>query len=424
MNKNWLPLCLLAVLAACKTGNDISNTISVSNPSAVKLKDKPVIIARQSLKQTEGSLLPLIVTTAGDTIQAQLDDLNKDGEWDQLFFVADFKPNEQREFQLSWCKDAVPSTPRSHIRFGVRQTEQSRVEPALSDTFYADQLPGVIGYQHYQTDGPTWENDKVGFRIYLDGRNSFDVFGKKVSYITSDSIGIGKDGHTENNYSEMKDWGMDILGVGNSVGIGGIGLQVKDSLLRLGVTEQDSLNNVDTTICNVLSNGPVHSVLEFDYRNWHPADRNYDANINTSIWPGMYAYQNTVQLKHLKGDETLVIGLVNSNTTKQVQEVSINDKWIALFTHDKQSMNKTWYMGLALILPKEQYLGYMEAPKTGKLSNTFLAKMKAVNEQPLTYYAVATWELSDPKFSDEAYFRNYITQLGQQLNTELKITIK
>lgn len=81
-------------------------------------------------------------------------------------------------------------------------------------------------------------------------------------------------------------------------------------------------------------------------------------------------------------------------------------------------------MGLALILPKEQYLGYMEAPKTGKLSNTFLAKMKAVNEQPLTYYAVATWELSDPKFSDEAYFRNYITQLGQQLNTELKITIK
>jgi hypothetical protein len=422
MNRRLIPVCLLVIMAACKNSSETSHTITVKNTSTEELKSKPVILQK---KQVPGSHtgFPLITTANGDTIASQLDDLDRDGNWDELFFVADFKPEEERQFRLSWSDATIKTTPKAHIRFGVRQTENSTVQPALSDTFYADQLPGVIGYQHYQTDGPTWENDKVGFRIYLDGRNSIDVYGKKVSYITSDSIGIGKDGHTENNYSEMKDWGMDILGVGNSVGIGGISLKVKDSLARLGVTEQDSLNNVDSTICNIISNGDTRSILEFDYRNWKPIDRNYHVKITTSIWPGMYAFQNTINLQDLQANDTLLIGLVNSNTTKPAEEINVNDKWVVLLTHDQQSINKTWFMGMALILPKEQYAGFFDAPKQGRLSNTFLAKMNAKNNQPLTYYAVAAWELSDPGFKDPVYFKNYVTNLTKQIDASLKITV-
>lgn len=425
MNRKLIPACLLfAGFISCNTNNSPVNTITVTNDSSVSLNDKPVIIKRQALANIpQENRFPLVTTNTGDTVAAQLDDTDRDGKWDQLFFVADFKPREERKFQLSWTDAPIKLNPRSHIRFGVRQTMDSHVEPAISDTFYADQLPGVIGYQHYQTDGPTWENDKAGFRLYLDGRNSIDVFGKKVSYITSDSIGIGKDGHTENNYSDMKDWGTDILAVGNSVGIGGVSLLIKDSLARLGVTEQDSLNNVDTTIFNIVSNGPVHSLMEFDYRGWKALNRNYHATMNTSIWPGMYAFQNTVSLQNLTGDETLVVGLVNSNTTRPLKEIFINDKWVVLLTHDQQSVNKTWWLGLALILPKEDYLGYMEAPKQGKLSTTFLAKLKVKNGQPVTYYAVAAWELSNEQFKDEAYFTDYVHNLTEQLAAGLKITV-
>jgi hypothetical protein len=410
------------LLAACENNRSDGNTIMVKNTSSEELKNKPVMVQRKELPGRPTGF-PLITTIIGDTIPAQLDDLDRDGNWDELFFVADFKAGEERKFALRWIDSPVQTTPKTHIRFGVRQTENSRVEPALSDTFYADQLPGVIGYQHYQTDGPTWENDKAGFRIYLDGRNSIDVYGKKVSYITSDSIGIGKDGHTENNYSEMKDWGMDILAVGNSVGLGGISLKAKDSLARLGVTEQDSLNNVDSTVCNVVSNGNVRAILEFDYRNWKPLSRNYHVKTTTAIWPGVYAFQNTVNMQGLQQNDTLLIGLVNSNTTKAAEEININDRWIILLTHDQQSINKTWYLGMALIVPKEQYAGFIDAPKQGKLSNTFLAKMNAKNDQPLTYYAVAAWELSDPEFKDPAYFRNYVSNLAKQIDASLKITV-
>ena len=54
------------------------------------------------------------------------------------------------------------------------------VAPATEEVLPANEVYKALGYQRYQTDGPSWENDKVGFRHYLDGRNSKDVFGKKT----------------------------------------------------------------------------------------------------------------------------------------------------------------------------------------------------------------------------------------------------
>jgi hypothetical protein len=90
------------------------------------------------------------------------------------FFVTNLDARAEESLHLSWLNQQIQFEKRSGVRFGVRQTKASQVKPEISDTFYADQLPAVIGYQHYQRDGPTWENDKIAFRIYLDGRNSID----------------------------------------------------------------------------------------------------------------------------------------------------------------------------------------------------------------------------------------------------------
>jgi hypothetical protein len=415
--------CAIIFFAACNKKTP-SHQVIIANNSATALKDKAVKINRSDLKDVpEGISFPLITTRSGDTIAAQLDDTNADNAWDELFFVTDIAPNATDTFTLAWTDSPIKFEKRTNIRFGVRQTKEDIVKPALSDTFYADQLPGVIGYQHYQTDGPTWENDKVAFRLYLDGRNSVDVFGKTVSYMTPDSVGIGRDGTTENNYSVMKDWGTDILGVGNSVGIGGISLLIHDSLARLGITEKDSVNNVDSTMFDIVTRGPVRSVMKFTYKNWKPLDRDYFVQATASITPGTYAFKNSVKFDHLKGDETMLVGLVNSNTDHKLTEIVVNDQWVVLLTHDKQSYNKEWYMGMALILPKNVYQGYMEAPKTGSLSTTFLAKLKIENNKPVDYYAVAAWELSDKQFQDSAYFTKYVTNLTEQLTAEIKVTI-
>lgn len=406
-----------------KKGQSVKKII-LTNTSSFNLTDKAIAINREQLLPIRSdAAYPLLIDQRGDTIPTQLDDLDGDGHWDELFFVINLPGDEQDTFDLSWINTAIKFKKRTTVRFGMRPTFDSKISPATIDTFYADQLPGVIGYQHFQTDGPTWENDKVGFRLYLDGRNSIDVFGKTVSYMTPDNVGIGKDGVTENNYSVMKDWGTDILDVGNSVGIGGISLLINDKLARLGVTEKDSLDNVDTTIFKIISKGPVRSLMKVTYKDWKPNDRNYFAEETISMWPGMYGFRNSVRLTNLTSNDTLVVGLVNSNTNQKLTEITINDKWVALITDDKQSVNKQWWLGLALVLPRKNYAGYFEAPKSGAVSKTYLGKLKVQNNEPVNYFAFAGWELSDKRFSDPDYFKKYIVGFFNQLSVEVKVKV-
>jgi hypothetical protein len=399
-------------------------TITLTNTTSIALKDKGIEIKRKDLpKMPAGNFHPLIINHNGDTLAAQLEDLNGDHSWDKLFFVADLKAYKKASFKFRWSDKEPVFTKRTSIRFGVRKNRESKVVPSVADTFYANQLPGVIGYQRYQTDGPTWENDKVGFRQYLDGRNSIDVFGKKISDITPEDVGINEAGVTEPNYSAMQVWGTDILHVGNSVGLGGSALLIGDSIARLGITEQDSLNNVDSTFCHIVTEGPVRSELQVDYRGWKPLNRNYSLEQNTSITPGNYAFKNELLFNNLQGDETLLVGLVNSRTSQKLSEVYIDDNCVVLLTHDKQSVNKEWWLGLAVILPRKNYLGFIEAPKTGIVSSSFFGKLKVENNKPVTYFAVAGWELSDSRFKDPANFKKYVKDLAKQLSAPVTIKI-
>jgi len=42
-------------------------------------------------------------------------------------------------------------------------------------------------------EGPGWESDKVAYRIYLDGRNALDIFGKKTPDLVLSKVGRGDD---------------------------------------------------------------------------------------------------------------------------------------------------------------------------------------------------------------------------------------
>jgi hypothetical protein len=241
-----------------------------------------------------------------------------------------------------------------------------------------------------------------------------------MAKISPETVGLDKAGAVVDNYHVMEPWGRDILAVGNSVGLGGYGLMVNDSLLRLGITVNDTLNNIERTHFKILEEGPVYSALKYQFHNWEAMDRNYTVDEISSIWPGMYAFKNEVTFKNLQGDEVMGIGLPNSNTDKPIQQLNSNGKFVILYTHDLQTYDKTWWLGMALILPKNAFIGTAQAPGEGNFSNSFIAKMKVANETPISYYAVAGWELSDVRFKDENEFKEYTMQLADQLGVEIK----
>lgn len=408
----------------CTSGKKDQTTITLSNNSEVDLKQKAVSIKKDEIKIIpEETVFPLLITEKGDTIPCQLDDTDGDKLWDNLFFVVDITSGEKITLILSWIDESITYSPQTSVRFGKREAKDLPVKPLESDTLNANEVHAALGYQPYQTDGPSWENDKVGFRHYFDGRNAKDFFGKKVSYMSPDSVGINAEGAVEDNYHVMHEWGRDVLAVGNSVGIGGIGFMIGDSIRRLGIVQGDTLNNIGQSVFSILTEGPVHSVISFQYNNWTPDDRSYNVKEKADIWPGIYGYRNEVSISGLQGDETLLAGLVKINTEKELTEIRTKEH-VILYTHDQQTYDKVWYLGMALVLPADAYLGNGRAPEAGKFTKTYFAKLKAENEKPVSYYAIACWELSDEGFRDEAYFNKYLLDFVKQLETDVEITIQ
>tara|TARA_R110000764_G_scaffold25162_10_gene60483 strand:+ start:8568 stop:9851 length:1284 start_codon:yes stop_codon:yes gene_type:complete len=415
-----LPLAFIS----CKEVKEKGQLIQLTNTSEVELVDKPISIGKKLLSLNDSLVRYPLVLSQTDTIPSQLNDTDMDGQWDELFFVADFMPKESKDITLLWTDNEPIYEARTSVRFGKRTSADKAVQPATNETMLANELPKSLGYQQYQTDGPSWENDRVGFRHYLDGRNAKDLFGKKTSSMSPEDVGLDAAGAVEDNYHVMEDWGRDILAVGNSVGLGGYALINETEFMRLGVTVEDSINNVEKTTFHIDVEGPVNSIISYGYNNWKPNNRTYSVKETTSIWPGIYGFKNTVSVSGLTGDEDLAVGLVNINTDHSLGVLDENSKYVVLYTHDKQTYNKEWWLGMALMLPKDKYLGFTQAPKTGPLSNSFLAKLKIEDNQPVSYYAIAGWELSDEKFSNETYFTDYLKKLTGQLSAVVEIEVK
>ena len=423
--KLFLPVVLTSLaLISCKAQQKkVITTITLSNNSTIELSDKALTIKRNGIDNNDTTNFPLLICKT-DTIPTQVNDLDGDGKWDELFVVANFSSKEKKIVQLKWVNEAPKFPIRTSVRFGKREAENIPLQPATDETVNASQVYKALGFQKYQTDGPTWENDKVGFRHYLDGRNSKDVFGKKTAGITPEDVGISSTGAVEDNYHVMHDWGRDVFPVGSSAGLGGYALLVENEITRLGILGTDTLNNIEKTTFKIVSEGPVNSVLNYKYYNWKASGKNYQVNETTSIWPGMYAFKNTVSIDGITGKETFLVALSNINNQKGLKVVEVGD-WICLIQHDNLGYQREWIMGTAIIVPKKGYNGYMEAPKKGQLTDSYLAKFKIENNKPISYYAVAAWELSaDKNFKDANYFTGYVTNLASQLSVEISVKIK
>jgi hypothetical protein len=427
--KNTIKLYLSSALmtvafANCNAQQKVfSEKIILKNTSNLALPQKAISIKKgQLLDKVIVGKYPILISKT-DTIPAQVNDLDGDEKWDEIFFVADFSPNEKKTLELKWSETDPKFTIKTSVRFGKREAKNLPVHPDTQEVLLANQVHKKLGYQKYQTDGPTWENDKVGFRHYLDGRNSKDVFGKKIPAITPEDVGINSKGAVEDNYHVMYDWGRDIFPVGNSVGLGGYALLIDNEVKRLGIIASDTVNNVEKTTFKIVSEGPVNSVLSYHYQNWKTAGNEYQVQETTSIWPGMYGYENTVSISGLKGKETFLVALSNLNNKNPLKVIESGD-WVCLIQHDYLTYERQWILGTAILVPRKIYKGFIEAPKTGQLTDSYLAKLSLENNKQISYYAIAGWELSaDKNFKDSTYFTNYVTTLAKQLSAKIKVEI-
>lgn len=431
MNRFLLSISTLTLLASCSS--QPHSEVTLENPTSRERVDEAFVLTRTELNAPKGDLLPALKNESGEWVASQIDDLNGDGIWDELAFVCDIAANATSTLSIEWIDTAVDTYPTSTIRTNVRfgkLNDEGVLEEVTHESHGKENLAcqgESRGYPYpYQMEGPAWENDKVGFRHYFDGRNCRDTFSKTTSEMVLDGVGIGPDGHPKNTYHDDSDWGRDVLSVADAYGIGGLAFRYRDSLMLIGVPPKYTTDNVDKTTYNLLAEGPVRSVISIDYEGYEVGDHKVDIHNKVSIWAGKYGYESEVTTSKLPKCGALVTGIVANFNDKPYREQSYNDNYLSMSTHDKQTYGKRWYLGMSVILPAENVGELFDAPKEGasKILKSWCVAMKPDSKGVYRYSSYTACELAEERFTRSDDYFAMIDEYALNYSEPVIMTLK
>lgn len=208
--------------------------------------------AKRAMEGPHGKL----AETNGHAIDYQLDDLDQDGLWDELFFMADFAPGETRTFYVYLGQQQRGWNPhRTHA--------------------------GIGSYARHMV--PFWESANVGWKLWFP--TDIDVYAKRTPQLMSNRLYMDNmDGYAVSLVDPGL--GSDIMSVDNSFGGGGIGMfddpANPDKVSRPRFTPKAPGGNFnagpvsDTRYAfSVVTNGPLRSMVRIRTMNWNSGHGRY-----------------------------------------------------------------------------------------------------------------------------------------------------
>jgi hypothetical protein len=306
MNRFKLALCVFIIHTTI-----ILTTAGCHSPD---IKSSPEIVIKNPADGgTISQLVSVTFSTEKQKHLSQLNTLGFDSQWrtlqngeQVLDILVNLAPGEKKLLSLSSESQTVEDV--TYAELAVRTGGQWQGKEYIAEGFSfknvdqfesPEQLTDHSYYLRYE--GPGWENDLIGYRLYLDWRNGIDVFAKTG---TKPALaGVGQDGY--DSYHELADWGADVLKVGPSLGLGALG--------RLEGEEVIHFQEVDNTSWTLLGDNKLSANFNVNYQGWSVANKKVDVSTDYTINAGDPTTLVKVNLS--EPIDNLVTGLVNHPNT-------------------------------------------------------------------------------------------------------------
>ncbi|WP_308909153.1 DUF4861 family protein [Pseudokordiimonas caeni] len=240
-------------------------------------------------------------------------------------------------------------------------------------------------------EGPGWESDRVGYRLYLDERSVTDVWGKKLPAAVLHTVGRG------DNYSVMNDWGMDVLKVGESLGIGGLGYADDTGAHQVGKAQKISADR--------LKPGADAAGVRVRHNGLKNGEGLYDLTADYVIHAGSRLTHVTAKAT---GDApTLATGVVIHDGVTILEGAATDSAWGYVATWGQQSLNND-NLGLVVFYPKDGV-----AKTDGRDAHTLYITFKP--GITVDYAFGAAWELESDGIKTLDGFKAYLEKTAASL---------
>lgn len=401
-------LLLIFIVPLIILANEKSKIITIKNEINKDRTDAYVVIYSSELKKVDESFdtETLKIYDGEKEIPFQIEKNKSKG--DQIILVADFKANQKKELKLSWgngkksefksCTYAELAIKKPTYFDGkkFRGTKFQNVTKIKVPSVHTDH-DALFKYE-----GPGWESEKVGYRFYLDWRNATDIFGKKVNALVLKNVGVHDTLAIDDSYHNMQDWGMDIFKVGNSLGIGSLGMMSNNKVVMVSKT--------DSIYCTISKNGPIKSEVKTNYYGWQVDDKKFNVESRFSITAGSRLSKHAIVIDG--NPDNLVTGLAKYEGTSFLK--SNNKKgWNYIALYGKQSLAGD-DLGIALFYKQKDLIELTE----DNLSH--IVKLKP-NDGKLEYYFAAAWQQEFNGIKNQKEFEEFLSNTIQELNNPIKV---
>jgi len=377
--------------------------LTVENETNLLRTEEAVVLNVEELKAKASDFNPnaFVIFSNGTELASQANDLNGDGDLDQILAVTDFKAAEKKKIVLRYATSGVK--PREYlkrtqaelsIKVGGQFVDRKYEGGTFQNINFLRVPPDHTDHSEFiRYEGPGWESDKVGYRFYLDWRNASDIYGKKVPDMVLQNV--GQDGF--DSYHEMSDWGMDILKVGESLGIGSIAMWYDNKANRVSQT--------DSVTCEIVLDGSVESLIRTKYFGWKVGNGVYNLISDLSITAGSRMTKHSLQIEG--NPDNLCTGIVKHPDAPLIQSGE-NQNWSYIANYGKQSLAED-QLGMAILFKHNDLIEVTE----DEFSHVLVLKPETGK---LTYYFLAAWEKEPNGIKTKEEFLDYLNEIVQRLD--------
>jgi len=182
LTKSCFLICIL-IIGCNRTDNNTevieneyqeSFEISVTNNSTIERKDEAVYLnmSEVRLKHPEFNPNAFVILSDEKELASQANDLNGDGEIDQIVFVADYSPEVKKSITIRYAKSGTKKREyqkRTQAELSHKVGGQFVNREYEGGTFRNVQYLCVPPTDHsyfIRYEGPGWESDKVGIKQF------------------------------------------------------------------------------------------------------------------------------------------------------------------------------------------------------------------------------------------------------------------
>lgn len=411
MNKPLLYVSMmLLVLAGCKKEVEAPEkpvtSIEVQNALDFPRSNQTILIGLEELKKSFPNAEAFAVKNGATEQPSQL--IAEGPSAGLMVLVESIGANEKLNLSVeAVAKEAATTfTKRTQAEISIKEGGEWKDRKYMGGTFKNVQQLDVPAEHtdhswYIRYEGPGWESDLVGYRFYLDWRNATDVFGKTTHEMALHKA--GQDGF--DSYHEMQEWGMDVLKVGKSLGIGSPAYFTEGKAVRI--------DSVDSRSSKVLENGAIYSSIKTNYNGWKVANTQLDITSYYSIHAGSRLTHH--HMEYTGNAENLATGIGKNEKGTVTTSKGSETEFGYIATYGEQSLNND-KLGLAVLFPANQVIEIT----TDQYSDVVVLKPE---NNALDYYFLAAWELEKEGITSEQDFMEYVTKTAKELASPLKVKV-